>query len=130
MKIYVERFLAAIRMDADLVWEKRGGVRPWPKLEPRYRKIVQLMAEKYERQEEFYLSISDDLLTESLYFWQHNEEVRSTVVYDFVSSLYDDFVRGYEDYARRKAVLRLMLLRFNGLGGVLRHVYSYIPTDS
>jgi hypothetical protein len=129
MNRYVERFLAAIRMDADLVWEKRGGDRPWPKLEPRYRKIVQLMAEKYERQEEFYLSMSDDLLTESLYFWQHNEEVRSTVVYDFVSSLYDDFVKGYEDYVRRKEVLRLMLLRFNGLGGVLRHVYSYIPTD-
>ena len=124
--MYVERFLETIRADTDLVWEKRGGDRPWPKLEPRYRKIVQLMAEKYERREEFYLSMSDDLLTESLYFWQHNEELRSSIVYDFVSSLYGDFVEGYEDYKRRKEVLRLMLLRFNGLGGVLRLVYSFI----
>lgn len=126
MNPYVERFLAAIREDVALVWEKRGGDDPWPRLEPRYRKIVQLMADRHERREEFYLSMSDDLLTESLYFWRHDEEVRSTVVYDFVSSLYGDFVRGYEDYARRKEVLRLMLLRFNGLGGVLRLVYSFI----
>lgn len=130
MDKYVERFLDAIRADVDLVWEKRGGDNPWPKLEARYRKIVRLMADNCKLSaDDFYLPISEDLVTESLYFWNYNDEIKTTIVYDFVSSMYGDFERGYFEYARRKKVMGLMLLRFNGLGGVLRHVYSFIPAN-
>ena len=130
MDEYVERFVGAIQADVELVWEKRGGPHPWPTLEPRYRKIVRLMAEQYEaRADDFYLPISEDMVTESLYFWKYDDEVRSTVVYDFVSSMYGDFVHGFIEQERRKRVMALMLQRFNGVESVLRHVYSFIPAD-
>ena len=130
MEIYVNRFVYAIRADAFLVWEKRGGDNPWPKLEPRYRKIALLMAEHYEAQKEFYLPMSEDLISESLYFWKHNNEIKSSIIYDFVSSLYDDFVRGYVQYAQNRRVQTLMLQRFNGVECVLRHVYTFLPVEA
>jgi len=130
MDIYVNRFVEAIHKDAFLVWEKRGGDNPWPKLEPRYRKIVLLMAQHYEAQKEFYLPMSEDLISGSLYFWKHNNEIKSTIICDFVSSLYDDFVIGHHTYTQNRRVQTLMLQRFNGVEAVLRHVYSYLPVEA
>lgn len=131
MEIYVDRFVQAIHADCFLVWEKRGGENPWPKLEPRYRKIVLLMAEHFEAQKDFYLPMSEDIIRESLYFWKHgNMDIKSTIICDFVSSLYDDFERGHGQYVENRRVQTLMLLRFNGVEAVLRHVYSYLPVFS
>ena len=74
--------------------------------------------------------MSEDLISESLYFWKHNNEMKSSIIYDFVSSLYDDFVRGYVQYTQNRRVQTLMLQRFNGVEAVLRHVYTFLPVEA
>lgn len=127
MEIYSVRFLDAIKAEVTEVWEKRGGAHPWPNLEARYRQILVLMAEHYRDHKEFELPINEDLIRECLYFYKYNNEMKWTIIYDFVSNLYGDFVQGYETYVRDQQVLSLMLRRFTGVEAVLRHVYSFIP---